>query len=202
MLKELNKILESLEFEEDGFLKMVGFDHNSDLLNLNFILNIEQKIQDWNIICKEPIDYIFKYEISYDVEIMENHILLSPYQQNRFELFFNGKCSNIEKVICDLYEKHKEITNDWFDIKKFLNNEADLNNLLNGSYGKFAEGPDVIINEYESVLNKHNIKTSQLGPYNPKYWDGKYWQDVMDVYKVCIINGSYIIAKDFEAKRL
>jgi hypothetical protein len=199
--QELQRTLETGEFEDEGWLRIIGINLSDDGVKLNLLVNSgldDGEPQNWLIWCRQVRDYEFKFELCYDIELLEKHILLWPYMQNQFDLFFSGHVENSHAFIGELYEKHHEITKGWLSIEKFINDNVRLNKLITGGHGKLARGPQSLIEEYEKLLIKNGLKASTTGPYPPQYWDGQHWLEQSELLYALVIGNSFVVAETFE----
>jgi hypothetical protein len=102
-------------------------------------------------------------------------------------------------VVGALYERHVDLVENWIPFHKYINSEIRLNELIAGSFGMLADGPEPLILAYEEVMQHYSFSTSHLESRPPMYWNNETWIEENTSLSVIILDESYVIAEGFEA---
>ncbi|UKS28065.1 hypothetical protein LOZ80_03750 [Paenibacillus sp. HWE-109] len=154
-----------------------------------FLYETQNVVQSWKVTCKNFENYKLVNEFFEDINIFKDHILLWEYSELQAELFYTGKTNKKFELIGELLSKHYEVTKGWIDYKYYLNKSLEWKSidwLFSGDNGLVASGPTILINEYNTILEKFGLKTSIL----PR--KGKQVK-----YEVLIYENSFVIAEEF-----
>lgn len=116
-------------------------------------------------------------------------------------LHFNGKPKSASKVIAELWLAHRKLVDDWISFETYVNNSDKLFELIEDGYGLFASGPKFLIDEYESVLNKNSIDTTRTKERPYKRWVDGQFEIINKPLAMIHFGESFVVAKDFSAKR-
>ncbi|MFC5406878.1 hypothetical protein [Cohnella soli] len=193
--------IDSTPFEDDIEYKIsqcVRTNNNITII-IDIVYTFEYEvIQSWEITCTEVEEHEIELSNNQRMLFTEDHVLLWEYKHQSFDLFLTNKAINTNEIVGHLYKIHEELTEGWVPFGTYFNK---LNkNILDIGQGLFATGPNPIIIEYENVLNFYSIKSSKIPCNNMKQWnDGKF--EIVN-NKALIFDESYLIAKNFIAKRL
>lgn len=205
MMEVLTEILQSMEFENDGWLRITSLmtsEHNSTLNVSVHTGQEETDIQLWQVIGTNTEGYHIEMETCYDIEILKDHPVLWPYNYSTVQLYFNGSTSSPEKIIVQLYEKHQQVTNAWIPFHQYFNPELPLRKLLMSSHGLLANGPTILLKEYADIVVAAGITVS-MGTETPRlYWNGEARVPYPEGLKAVIIGNSYVVAEKFEVQRI
>ncbi len=163
--KELVDILNSLDYEEDGGLRITAFKFSGDDLHVDFTImffGLEQPKQFWRV----EIKGIKKQRIVIDwekyPEIYSDHYLLYDFTDNYAELYFNGNANNSEKLFIDLFQLHQANYNK-LEFGDYINAHDGIVELCKRGRGLFARGSRRILESYATCLAKHGIQTNFVG---------------------------------------
>ncbi|WP_239616853.1 hypothetical protein [Cohnella mopanensis] len=198
MLLEIN----STTFEDDIEYKIsqcVRTNNNISII-IDIVYTLEYEvIQSWEITCIEVEEHEIKLSNNQRMFFTEDHVLLWEYQHQNFDLYLTSKAINTNEILGHLYKRHEELTESWVPFGSYFNKHNQ--NILDIGQGLLATGPSPIILAYENILNCNSIKTSKIPCNNMKQWnDGKF--EILDNIKALIFDESYLIAKNFIAKKL
>jgi len=159
----------------------------------------------WEIRCQNTRAFSLG-EIEFtDWTLSEDHVLLWDFQKPISQLFFRGPESRHEKVLWNLYERHRSLVEHWIPFERYINNYF-LRNGLSGGFGFLAEGPDHLLREYAAVLTKSDLEP--YFPYSPRparRWDeecGKLILEDQGMSAFILGRCSYIVAESFAADRV
>jgi hypothetical protein len=168
-LKRLFDALSTLEFEEYGVFGLTGVSWVDDEnVALRFVLRQQDRSDElWELRCGD----VRRVRISNDrwgdhLRIETRHPLLLPYSEPKAELYFSQRPEDAGGVIGRLIEAHREVVGAWFDCLEFLNIGPDgsLRRMLEGGFGRLAQGPRSLIERYARVLEGAGVPTSVLPP--------------------------------------
>jgi hypothetical protein len=187
-MKEFAKKFKDAIFEDDVYLRPVKIIENEDDLIIDFtvfLYGTNQKVQQWRVSCRNLIDYRLLLDYIEDIDIFNDHVLLWEYHHNHCELYFREMPKKSRNnLIVDLFKKHKEITEGWVEFEIFLNEWSKW--MYDSEQGLLASGPDLLIQEYNTVLQKHGVKTSIIPS-----------KKQTEECSVMIFGQSYVIASQF-----
>lgn len=190
---DLQTILDSLEFEENGGLVISSLNYENNKLKILFKLlypDIDKPNQIWqlDVLGVEKERFIRNWTTS--LEIYSDHFLLYEYIDNYSELYFHGSTSNPEKLLLDLYSSHLTHYGKNLDFGIGINAPNGMLKLCTNDYGLFARGPKRILMKYSECLLINGIKSNFINEI----------ESVKKELKLLIFGESYFIAKDFKFK--
>ena len=197
-LNQIHKKICQLEYDGEGYFLLKSIDESEDRINLTFELPMKDGSEKWKVACLDAKERLIKSNIFSNMEVFEEHILLSQYVQDRCELYFRGNSyESKSSIIGDLYIAHKKIVKGWIPFGEYINEIDGQVNLLEDGFGMIADGPQNIISEYAKVLDKYNLKPTirNLGRY--KFWDGTRWGYSEKKHYVLVCDDSYVIATGY-----
>lgn len=200
----LREILDSLEFEDNGWIRVHSYVWDDEAINLTFEINTGIAPDDrqlWTVRCSNVSSYQLAQDLAYDIEIAEKHVLLLPHTSPSSELFFSGAAGNPSEVIGKLWLVHEHECGQWIPFRRYLNRQVPLNDLLTASSGCLAKGPKPLLERYASVLVDCGLKPSVVGEHEPKRWVANRWAPEPTGLRVMIVEGTYIVAQDFVFSR-
>ncbi|ULO09605.1 hypothetical protein H1230_13020 [Paenibacillus sp. 19GGS1-52] len=198
MLRNMIDAIDNGVFENDVYLSLVSFvvNGNSIILTLELTYQDDENVlQKWEVQCNDFGEH--KLELFYfsDFKVLEEHVYLWDYNNDYFELYFNGHVKDSKKIIGELYIAHRDITNNLIPFGTYINGKIEW--LLGFDIGLFAKAPMNLIREYFNVLEDNGLNGTLLPTKSDKQWNGKQTD-----YKVLIFGDSYVIAKEFIAIQL
>lgn len=197
-LAKFHQNIFQLEYDGEGYFLLNSIDELEDRLNLTFELPMKGGNEKWNVACLDARERLIRSNVFSNMEIFEDHILLSQYTQDRCEVYFRGNsCEYKSSIIGDLYIAHKRIVRGWIPFGKYMNELDGQTNLLESGFGMIADGPQNIVLEYAKVLDKYNLNPTvrNLGRY--KFWDGSRWTNDEKKYYVFVCDDSYVVATGY-----
>ncbi|MGH9906254.1 MAG: hypothetical protein ACRD8U_11820 [Pyrinomonadaceae bacterium] len=95
-----------------------------------------------------------------DLAVFKDHVLLWHYTEPYILTTFYGNSSDSLAVIGALFERHLELVEDWIPFQRYLNSNVRLSDLIGGSFGMLADGPEPLVLAYEEVLQSYGFSTS------------------------------------------
>ncbi|MEX6690183.1 hypothetical protein QTN47_21920 [Danxiaibacter flavus] len=131
------------------------------------------------------------------IEISNDNPLLWYYSDKQCSMYFKGDCSDSDKLFLDLYRIHNSIFNGQLNFEDSLNQPYNFYNLIQSKNGLLAKGPRKLLEEYATILKRHNIGYTIIGDRIPQYWDGQNHKEEIGTAKILFIDNSYIIADEF-----
>jgi hypothetical protein len=201
-MDDLLKIISSVDFEDYGTLQLMQVERRGEDLYLLLDVvadeepNLPRKIQ---VACLSPRETNLSAGYYHDFSISQDHVLLWHYTKPHTSTSFYGKAPNSLSVVGALYERHVDLVENWMPLHKYLNPEVRLNELIAGSFGMLADGPEPLILAYEEVMQHYGFSTSHLESRLPMYWYNEMGVEENASLSVMILDESYIIAEGFEA---
>jgi hypothetical protein len=62
---------------------------------------------------------------------------------------------------------HHRLAADWMPFDRYLNNQVGRELLLDGGYGKLADGPEFLVVAYAAILKRQGLPTDSCQPTQP-----------------------------------
>jgi hypothetical protein len=91
-------------------------------------------------------------------------------------------------VVAALYERPIDLVEDWIPFQKYINSRLRLSDLIRGSFGLLADGPEPLVLSYEEVMQSFGFSTSHHESRRPVYWNGKKWIEEKAALSVMILD--------------
>lgn len=200
-----NKLIEILNTHdpEDIAISITKIDFKTTNLNLGikvsgFGYNDEENYEyRWTISVTQYRTSKISFDFASSIAINDTHPLLWQYSDKQSEIYFNGNCSDTDKLFLDLYKMHNSYFEGLLNFEDTINQSANFDQLLKSKNGLLATGPNKLMIKYADVLSKHNIAHSIIGDRVPTFWDGEKHVLETGNAKILFIDNSYIIADDF-----
>lgn len=200
MLEELLKLTETLDYEENGGICVVGAAWQNDKADLKILIEVntggDDALQNWSLICWSERENKLKLGCGNYLDVTDDHILLWPHIKPHFSLWFSGSTPSPPAVVGELLQAHQKLVGKWLPFSQFINYSHDLEGIIAGGHGKLAEGPEPLISVYQHIIHRHGFKTSRpllYGEGKPAVEPGKII--------VLIVVDSYVVATAVEACR-
>lgn len=204
----LAKLLNHIENNESFFDPTVRIDslrleNDSGVLSVSvFDCDDDEGYSNWEIRARVLIDYRID-KLGGELTLHEsNHVLTRQHTDTTNELFFKGFPRSAMETIGRLLVAHREVTGDWIPFERFFNSTSNLEELLNGGYGKLADGPTFLINAYMNVLSSEGLNPNALAPRSAKWWSGNRWLEITMPLVALVIGDSFLVAEGFEEQQL
>jgi len=196
---------QSTDFEDDyGTFLIEEATYSDENLNLDCSVSFEDDESFPNrfrISCANVFDHQIKFGFVNSIQILEEHVLLWPFNDTEVRLGFRGSAVPVEAVLGSLYQKHHEILGNWFPLDEFMNSDLEPKRVLESGFGVLAEGPLKLLTEYKNVLEGFGISTSVTGHRKHKHWNGSEFL-IFSGGSVLILDDTYIVAEVFDAEPL
>jgi hypothetical protein len=189
--ENLQAILDSLDYEENGGLVITSLTYSGDDLIVFFKLacgDNESPEQLWrlDVVGLEKEKVVRSWTLY--PEIYTDHFLLWEYTDYYTELYYKGQVDNPEKLFRDLYKTYVGNFDDNFKFGFGINAPNGMLKLCTDDIGLFARGPKRLLAEYEKCLIGHGIKTNYVNEIKPEAKD----------LKLLLFGDSYFIGKEFK----
>lgn len=203
---ELDEILTSLEFEEDGGIYITGTDWYQDDLKLEIAVNsgLDEGSQLWEAQVTGVREELIKSTWADDLRLLNDHVLLWPYNGTVSELYFSSPTEKPHELYVAVVEAHQRAVNNWIPLDRFINIKPylPLLKLCKSTNALFAKGPTELLEIYAKVLSDFNMKPNIFGERTPKRWINKQFEEEAGNLKVLFVGESYIVAEDFDFIRV
>jgi hypothetical protein len=197
--------LSSLDFEEFGSIELAAATWAGNDLALGVVVHQPDHADErWRLNCPAVRrSRIMNNQGTDSLRIETAHPVLMPHTQPRVEVYFSSRPSKPDALIGQLVEAHRELLVGWFDSLYFFNlgPHHSLHALLDGGFGKLADGPEPLMEKYAQVLRRAGVKVSSPGSRPPVWWDGERWiQESTPLYAL-ILGESYVVSETVTAER-
>lgn len=156
------------------------------------------------VVLKEKENDMGYYPPRANLAFLDDHVLLWDYTEPASQLSFHGPDGRHDRLLSDLWVKHRAVVGDWIPYSRYLNGYFVCKG-LSGISGVLAYGPDRLLKEYASVFAGSEIEA--YFPYPPRpvmRWDeeGSRYVEESRELSVLILGNSHIIGEHFEAERI
>lgn len=201
----LTEILQSMEFEDSGWLRISSLltaDRNSTLNIFVHTGQEEEPIELWQVTGTNTEGYHIEMETCYYIEVVKDHPVLWDYNAPTVQLYFNGSTTSPERIIVQLYERHRQVADTWIPFHQYFNPELSLQKLLLSGHGLLAHGPAILLKEYADIVIASGITLSTTAEKQRLYWNGEERVPYPEGLKAVIIGKSYVVAEKFEVQRI
>jgi hypothetical protein len=204
-MDNLLKIITSVDFGDYGSLQLVEVELSDG--NLSFVLDVtadeEPELpRNIRVTCHASRESNISPNHYYDLSVAEDHVVLWHYTSPHTLMSFYGKVEDPISVVGALYERHFALVEGWIPFHKYLNSGLPLSELIRGSFGMLAEGPDQLVLAYEEVMQRFGFSTSHHESGAAMQWDGEKWVQDRSPLSVMFFDESYVIAEGFTASAI
>jgi hypothetical protein len=203
MIRELSELIASLDFDEQGSLRLASarWTEAACELVLDIGLGDSAPHQAWTVRCPDVRAYRFSSGWADSANVLNDHVLLRPYTEPHVRLAFHGRSSDPYAVIGHLWDAHRQLLDSWYPFEEYLNPGMPLADLLAAGGGFLAEGPKSVMQGYALVLSSHKIESSFVAERPPVRWLDGAWQPESQALSVFLMGESYVIGAEFAAQR-
>ncbi len=189
---------------EDIAISITKIDYETN--NLKFVIKVkgfgyndeENYEYSWTVNVSQYRTSKISLDFASSISISDTHPLLWQYSDKQSEIYFNGNCSDTDKLYLDLYKSHYACMEGLLDFEETINQSKDFDQLLKSQNGLLASGPNKLMILYADVLTRHRLHYSIIGDRVPTFWDGEKHVVEIGNAKVLFIDSAYIIADDFD----
>lgn len=204
MLPQLRQLTDTLSFEEDGFVRVLGAVADGRDLSLYLEVIDSGMSTPWCVRGHEVRGHrIVAPGGSSEVSLFDDHPLLWRHTMPRSGLYFRGEVKDVMSVVGALVVTHQTLVGPWDrDTNWPSQNERVMNptllaQVLEAGDGLLSEGPVVVLEAYARVLDAYGISHTMLEPMQPSRWNGEQWQPETEKLHALVIGESYVIAPTF-----
>lgn len=202
MLIDLSSLTNSYEFEEHGTADLAGAHVEGNVITLSLNLytgSDSDPQQSWEVECVDFLEHQLSLGQCDGFDLQYNHVSLWPYIYPQASVSFYGEADDHLAVIGALYKQHLELAGDWIPFGRFMN--GNTVEMIRGRYGMLAHGPLPLVEAYAQVLESFNISAKLTEP-TPAYYTNDEFSDSAEVAALILAKGSYVVAPQFNARRL
>lgn len=138
------------------------------------------------------------FEYGENIQVVTDHPLLWQFTDLQASLYYEGQCSNPEKLFYDMYRVHVGLYGTYVPFGKFLY-ISDFMRLRQGRGGLLAKGPKRLLTYFAQCLEDAGIGWSIINEYRPTRWEGSERRPERTDLKILLIGRTdiYVIAEDF-----
>jgi hypothetical protein len=130
-----------------------------------------------------------------------DHAAIRQHRDPRRALFFTGKPGDIDALVGQLWRGHQRVAGSWIAFDRYLNTERRLHDLLSLGFGKLADGPDFLMQEYAHILKEASVDVSLGDLWPTKVWTGGTWVETAAELSMVAVDKSFVVAERFEDER-
>lgn len=199
-------MLGTAEFEEGGWITLERVQRLPSGVEL--LLQVRSDFSDferqaWRVACNDVRAWQLRAEPVYDVELLTEHVLLSPYTELRSVLAIRGPAHDPRHAIADLLARHGELAGSWIPFATFFNPNLPIVELLGMSGGILAEAPESFAAAYSEVLPAHGIEPYTVRTEPALRWGEHGWEpERRDVQLLLLAPNDFVIGAGFAAERV
>jgi hypothetical protein len=200
MLDQLREYLESPDRDDDPFVRLDSFvldGHDASLIVRIMNYDADETWKIWEVRALGLRDFCVR-EPHGDLTIHQDHVLARQHTDCCVDLCFRGKPRSSAEIVGHLYRAHRQLVADWIPFDRYMNNQVDLEALIDGGYGKLADGPEFLVSAYAGVLKDGGISPSLLPPRPAKWFDGRNWIETEARLSTLVIGDSFYVAAAFD----
>jgi len=204
VLGELQDVFDSPAFEDFGWARIRGFDHNGSGLVVRLKIGFDDETvpsQNWQVRCSQVRGYRFTEAPVSSLQLASDHPLLLPFTEPHVQLSFRGQAPVPMAAVGTLWNTHEQATEGWIQLPHFLNPNLPLLQLIASGSGILAEGPRLLLDQYAKALEPHGLEFTRVGERAPKRWEGGRWQAEPSGLEVLLFGDSFVIGQGFTAER-
>ena len=206
-MDDLLKIITSVDYEDYGSLQLIEVERRDG--DLSFVLDVKadeepELPRNIRIICHSWRESNVSPRHYYDLTVTEDHVLLWHYTRPHALTSFYGQVEDPLAVVGALYERHFELVEQWVPFHKYLNSGLPLSELIRGSFGMLADGPDQLVLAYDEVMQRFGFSTShhESRAADQMRWNGETWVQDSSPLSIMFLDESYVIAEAFTASAI
>lgn len=206
MLEKLQRLVESLEFEEYG--KIVFTRCETGAADLTFSIVVEFDAVDesltsssWTVRCENYRRFRFEERVVTSAMLVDDHVVIAACDEKRYDLYFAGRPVNPFETAGRLAAAHRAAAQDWMPLSEFLNPAMALNDIFRTDGGLVACAPYRIVHRYLRALHEGDVDAYLANEHDPKHWDGTQWVPESELLTAFILGRNYVVAERFLVSR-
>ena len=195
MTEDLLSRSASVDYEDYGSLRVETVEQRDNDLLVSLVVtadedpdlpqNVRITCQSWRENTLVPGHYA-------DVMLTRDHVLLWHYHQPHVLVSFNGHVPDPLAVVGALFERHTELVGNLIPFSKYFNPGMRLSELIRGSFGMLADGPERLVLAYEEVMSHYGVSVSHhrsVSAYD-------------EALSILMMDENYVIANGFVAEAI
>ena len=193
-LDELLAIIESLQFEECGDMRIVHAHWSGGQLTLRVQLDHgDGNRSAWQMRFADVFEHSLTEVANCGLNIWHDHVVIDQFIRPRLFLHFGAAAANADELVGQLWSAHTALVDDWIPFDRYLNQEVPIHGLLRSGSGVLATGPDFLISAYAEVLDRNHCLPSQV-----VLNEGRHLQSATMTH----FGESYVVAQNLLVRRL
>ncbi|MBA2670130.1 MAG: hypothetical protein H0U67_07165 [Gemmatimonadetes bacterium] len=200
------ELLVTTEFEEGGWITVARVQRRAPGIEL--LLDVRSDAENferqaWRIECGDPRACRFGAEPSNGVQLLSEHMLLSPHVEPPCVPAFRGRASDPRRAVADMWERHTSIAEMWVPFDTFFNRQIPIMELLGTSGGILAEAPQRFAEAYSEVLRTYEAEPYIVRGNSPlRRSERGCASEHRSVELLFLESYDFVIAAGFSAKRV
>jgi hypothetical protein len=202
-MEELLKAIEADFDEAEGWIRIVDANWYADDLRVTMSVKMhdDDYPQLWEVECFGTIEEQLSSCGSESILLTENSPKLSPYNAERFDVFFSQNECNPVELLGVLTSICANVFGNITYLQRFLNLQPNVDGIVCATSGKLGSFPKPFVEALTLELKNYPIKLSVLSTGKPKKWNGKKFED-FPTFQSLEIGKNYIIACSYIAERV
>jgi hypothetical protein len=156
---------------------------------------------EWLVRCRAVRECVIGGPFGDLVVHESGHAAIRQHRDPRRALFFTGKPGDVDALIGQLWRVHQGVAGSWIAFDRYLNAERRLHDLLSFGFGKLADGPDFLMQEYARILKEASVVVSLGDLWPTKVWTGGTWVETAAELSMVAVDKSFVVAEGFEDER-
>jgi hypothetical protein len=203
MLESLLSYIDGPECDDVGVrIDRVAWD-DSDLELTLAVTDYHGEVtqSEWLVRCRTVRECVILGRFG-DLVVHEfGHAAIRQHRDPRRALFFTGRPRDVDALIGQLWRAHQQIAGNWIAFDRYLNAERRLHDLLSFGFGKLADGPDFLIQEYARILTAASVDVSLGDLWPTKIWTEGTWVETAAELSMIAVDTSFVVAEGFDDER-
>ncbi len=202
---DLAAVVESDEFEDNGWIRLRSLDLKGDGLELKLMVRRPDRgDQDemWCVSCEQALCYSVERPWDDWISLVSSHPLLWPYSEPSKALYFSQAPADPAAVVAGLLNAHEDITKGWFRFRRFVNTGLPIVSLLEAGHGQLATAPKRVCEKYFQVLLDHEMRPRMLSAEPAASAAAVSTQKEECLPKALLFGGSHVVGTGFDAVAL
>jgi hypothetical protein len=203
MLEALRSYIDGLDCDDVGIrIERVAW-HDADVELTLVVTDYHGGVSQsqWLVRCRAVRECVIGGRFG-ELSVHEfGHAAIRQHREPRRALFFTGKPRDLDALIGQLWRVHQQVAGSWIAFDRYLNTTRPLHDLLSFGFGKLADGPDFLIQEYARVLTEASVNVSLGDLWPTKVWTGDKWIETASELSMVAVDTSFVIAEGFEDER-
>jgi len=163
-LQQLLGILGTLDFEENGRMRVVSVRWSADRLAVRFHVDHgTEETSTWQLRFTGVLEHLFTDVVNEcGLNIWDgDHPAIDQYVQPREFLHFASAPQDPHHVVGELWAAHVKLVDDWIPFERYFNGEVALHQLLASGSGLLAKGPVFLLSAYASILENAGCRPTR-----------------------------------------